>query len=181
MARRTRYVVSGHPFHVTNRGVERRRLFFDDPDYGQFLGLLARGRRKFAIRMLGLCLMPNHFHLVIQPEEEGALSAYLHWVQGIYSRELRERTQTVGHGHVFQQRFWSGPIEDGFHLLNVLRYVEANPVKGELVAKAEDWPWGSLAFRHSRDSDFLDVLPIRLPSNWSEWVNAVPDDDTSCD
>jgi putative transposase len=176
MPRRSRYVVSGQPFHITNRGVERRRLFFEDADYKEFLGLLSRGRQKFAIRLFGLCLMPNHFHLVIQQEYEAAISAYLHWVQGIYSRELRERTQTVGYGHVFQQRFWSGVIQDSFHLLNVMRYVEANPVEGKLVAHAQDWPWGSLALRESCDPLTLDVLPIRLPPDWTEWVNAEPDD-----
>ena len=174
MARRRRYVVSGYPFHVTNRGVERRRLFFEDADYEEFLGLLSRGRRKFAIRLFRLCLMPNHFHLVVQQEDEAALSAYLHWVQGIYSRELRERTQTVGSGHVFQQRFWSGPILDSFHLLNVMRYVEANPIEAKLVAHAQDWRWSSLALRASCEKLTMDELPIRLPPDWTERLTPSP-------
>ena len=176
MPRRRRFVMSGHPFHVTNRGVERRQLFFEETQYEDFLWLLRSGKDRYEVSILGLCLMPNHFHLVAQPRAEGALSAYLHWVQGIYSRDLRERTGTCGYGHVFQQRFWSGPIADGWHLLNVLRYVEANPVAGQLVKHAQDWPWGSLALRQSRTSTLLDPLPIGLPLNWADWVNAAPEE-----
>jgi putative transposase len=124
--------------------------------------------------------MPNHFHLVAQPRQHGALSAYLHWVQGIYSSDLRERTKTRGDGHVFQQRFWSGPIVDPWHLLNVLRYVEANPVAARLVKHAQDWPWSSLALRQSVTANLLDPLPLGLPRNWTDLVNAAPDE-PACD
>lgn len=180
MPRRRRYVVSGYPFHVTNRGVERRRLFFEEAQYQDFLLLLRLGKERHEVSILGLCLMPNHFHLVAQPRQNGALSAYLHWVQGLYSRDLRDRTQTRGYGHVFQQRFWSGPITDAWHLMNVLRYVEANPVAAQLVKHAQDWPWSSLALRQSATASLLDPLPIGLPPNWTEMVNAAPDE-PACD
>lgn len=180
MPRRRRYVASGHPLHVTNRGVERRRLFFEEAHYRDFLMLLRLGKERHEVSILGLCLMPNHFHLVAQPRHDGALSTYLHWVQGIYSRDLRDRTGTRGDGHVFQQRFWSEPIADTWHLLNVLRYVEANPVAAHLVQHAQDWPWSSLALRQSMTSNLLDPLPIGLPLNWTELVNAAPDE-PACD
>jgi putative transposase len=172
--------VCGYPFHLTNRGVERRRLFMNDSQYEDFLRLLRLGKQRHEVSILGLCLMPNHFHLVAQQGKHGALSAYLHWVQGIYSRDLRERTDTRGYGHVFQQRFWSGPITDEWHLLNVLRYVEANPMAGELVTQAQDWPWSSLALRRRGSGSCLDPLPIGLPPNWVEWVNTPPEE-AECD
>ena len=177
MPRRRRYIVTGHAFHVTNRGVNRRRLFFTREDYFEFLRLTAVGKRRYPVSLFGFCLMPNHFHLVARPDAEGALSAYLHWIQGNYSRDLRAHSHTVGNGHVFQQRFWSGPIEDGMHLLSVLRYVEANPVTGNLVSRAEDWPWGSLRLRRGPWTPLLDPLPITLPRNWSDWVNTPSDPD----
>lgn len=172
MPRRRRNVIAGHPYHVSNRGVERRRLFFKDAQYNAFLGLLERGKERFAVDVWGLCLMPNHFHLVARATERNALSSFLHWVQGIYSRDLRAWTKTRGYGHVFQQRFWSGPIEDERHLLAILRYVEANPVAEKLVTRAEDWPWTSLALRRSFRFQVLDPLPIRLPDDWSKRVNS---------
>ena len=174
MPRQRRYVVTGETFHVTNRGVDRRRIFFKNAQYAAFLRLAAAGKRRFGVSVFGYCLMPNHFHLLLRPDSEGALSAYLHWVQGNYARDLRAESNTLGQGHVFQQRFWSGPIEDGLHLLNVLRYVEANPVAGGMVERAEDWRWGSLRQRQSRPRVLLDRLPIELPGNWSTWVNTPP-------
>jgi REP-associated tyrosine transposase len=83
--------------------------------------------------------MPNHYHAIMRPTRAGALSAYLHWVQGCYACELRASTQTKGHGHVFQQRFWSGPIFDERHFLTAMRYVEGNPVAAQLVTQADAW------------------------------------------
>ena len=175
MPRQRRIIAAGYPFHVTNRGVERRRLFLEEAQYGSFLGLLETGKERFEVEVWGLCLMPNHFHLVARTTQRDALSAYLHWVQGIHARDLRTWTKTRGYGHVFQQRFWSGLIEDGSHLLNVLRYVEANPVTAKLVKQAEDWPWTSLALRRSSRFQLLDPLPIALPSDWSARVNSPPE------
>jgi putative transposase len=171
MPRHRRYLITGYPFHLTNRGVERRRLFFDDADYDGFLRLAIAGKGRFSVSVFGICLMPNHFHLVARPDADGALSAYLQWVQGNYARDLRAHSHTVGHGHVFQQRFWSGPITDEMHLINVLRYVEANPVTASLVDRAENWRWGSLRLRSGQPSALLDPLPVALPAHWLECVN----------
>ena len=77
-------------------------------------------------------------------------------------------------GHVFQQRFWSGAIEDQPHFLAVLRYIEANPVAGSLVRAAESWPWSSLALRENAESELLETLPLTLPAAWSVLVNDQP-------
>jgi putative transposase len=167
-------VATGYTFHATNRGVERRTLFRRDAEYRSFLSLLHRGKERFAVSVFGLCLMPNHFHLVIRPNEERALSAYLHWVQGCYSCQLRISTHTRGHGHVFQQRFWTGPIHDHAHFLSALRYVEANPVAAKLVERAEHWPWSSLVLRRSSGDHLLDPLPVPLPPRWTDYVNEEP-------
>ena len=76
MPRRRRFMMSGYPFHVTNRGVERRRLFFNESQYNDFLRLLRWGKERYEVSVLGVCLMPNHFHLIAQQQVDGALSAY---------------------------------------------------------------------------------------------------------
>jgi putative transposase len=170
MPRRPRYAPAGGVFHVTNRGVERRRLFYKADDYQAFLRLLATGRERYAVSLFAVCLMPNHFHLVVQADFDRELSAYLQWVQGCYACDLRANTGTVGHGHVFQQRFWSDVITDELHFLNVVRYIERNPIESSLVARAESWQWSSLFVRRGEDS-WLNPLPVRLPSNWLDLVN----------
>jgi putative transposase len=130
--------------------------------------LLVRGRRRYAVKIYGVCPMPNHVHAVIRPESEGALSAYVQWVLSGYSRHLRQLTDTLGAGHVFKRPFWSDGIDDSQHFLTVLRYIEANPVQAKLVSKAEDWPWSSLVLR--KTLGILDPLPVTLPETWNELV-----------
>jgi putative transposase len=158
---------------VINRGNERRCIFREDTDYERFLHLLASAKSRYPVRVYGVCLMPNHFHALIQPTCEGALSAYLQWVLGRYACDLRSLTGTTGLGHVFQRRFWSDPILDERHFLSVLRYIEANPVRARLVERAESWPWGSLALRDVTPQPVLDPLLIALPLEWTALVNRV--------
>ncbi len=171
MPRPRRITAPGLTFHVVNRGNDKRQLFFQNADYERFLGLLEQGKERTPIKVYGVCVMPNHFHAMLRPEIAGALSAYLQWVTGSYACDLRLNTQTRGHGHVFQQRFWSRSIVDDMHFLTVLRYVEANALKAGLVRRAEDWKWGSLHWRCDGGSPLLDEPLIVLPDDWVSLVN----------
>jgi putative transposase len=115
--------------------------------------------------------MPNHFHAVIEPETDDALSEYLHWVTGTYATAFREKTRTRGLGHVFQQRFWSCPLDGVDQFFTVLRYVEANARRAHLIDRAEAWRWGSLCSRWEGDGSILDATPYDLPDNWATVVN----------
>jgi REP-associated tyrosine transposase len=166
MARKRRCAVTGHPHHVVNRGNDRRRLFFSDADYDRFLRLMVAGKSRYPVKVYGVAIMPNHFHAMVVPERDAALSGYLQWVAGSYAADLRARTNTSGHGHVFQRRFWSDPILEDRHFLSVLRYIEANPREGQLVTRCEEWPWSSAALRLRPEHPLLDPLPIALPRDW---------------
>ena len=86
---------------------------------------------------------------------------------------FRESTGTVGLGHVYQRRFWSRPVTQESDYLAALRYVEANPVRAQLVPRAEDWHWGSLWERLTAKRELLALSPVVLPPRWREFVNAV--------
>ena len=77
---------------------------------------------------------------------------------------------------MWQGRFKAFPIEDDAHLLSVMRYVERNPLRAELVEQAEQWPWGSLHRRTQGDAEAQALLaepPIALGQGWTEHVNQV--------
>jgi putative transposase len=78
-------------------------------------------------------------------------------------------------GHVGQGRFRAFPIQKDEHLLTVLRYIERNPVRAELVERAQDWPWSSAAAA-SAAGPALDPAPVALPRNWLEYVNQTQTD-----
>ena len=171
MPRRNRFAPPDFAHHVVNRGNDRRIVFRQEFDYTAFMDLMRDGLAEAPVRIYGYCLMPNHFHLLAQPEKDGALSAYMEWVTGRYACTFRQQTDTVGYGHVFKCRFWSFPTYDQDTFIDVLRYVEANPLRARLVARAEDWVWGSLADRATLHRGVLSPLPFALPANWVECVN----------
>ena len=73
---------------------------------------------------------------------------------------------------MWQGRFKAFPIQHDAHLLQVMRYVERNALRANLVNRAEDWRWGSLAWRYNGHSvSFLVVPPVPLPDDWLDRVN----------
>ena len=85
----------------------------------------------------------------------------------------RRLSDTVGHGHIYQGRYHSSLVETDLRFVRTIRYVEANPVRSGLVARAELWHWSSLSER-LRSLQTLDAGPFELPADeeWLALVNA---------
>lgn len=164
MPRIPRGQVGGYAYHILNRGNGSGTVFHKDGDFLAFLDLLVTAKRKFPVKVFCLCLMSNHFHLVVQPESEATLSPFMQW--WLTSHVRRYHQHYGSHGHVWQGRFKSFPIQQDGHLLTVLRYVLRNPVRAGLVEHAIHWPWSSL-----RLPELSDPLPIETPIDWLEWID----------
>lgn len=139
-------------------------VFHKAGDYRAFLDLLTAAKSKFPIQVFGVCLMPNHFHLIVQPATEAALSPFMQWWMTSHVRRYHQHYRS--HGHVWQGRFKSFPIQDDGHLLTALRYVLRNPVRAGLVEHAIDWAWSSLRF-----PSLSDPLPVDTPPEWVQWID----------
>lgn len=94
------------------------------------------------MRLIAHCVMPNHFHLVLWPSDDGDLSVWMQWLLTAHVHGYRKRYR--GSGHVWQGSFKAFPIEHDDHLRTVIRYIEGNPLRANLVERAEQWPWSSL-------------------------------------
>jgi putative transposase len=172
MPRTLRASAANSCYHVPNRGNRRERVFHDDGDYAALVAAIAEASLRIPMRVLAFCLMPNHFHLVLWPEGDGDLSR-MHWLMTAHVRRYL-RVHRSG-GHVWQGRFRAFPIEVDGHLLTVLRYVERNPLRDDLVGRAEDWPWLSLhPAPNGALAPMLDPGPesARRGADWAEGVNA---------
>ncbi len=162
----------GVPFHVLNRGVRRLALFEESTDYRSFIACAAWALHRAPVRLLAYCLMPNHFHLVIQPVEDGQISTFMKLLEGTHSKRWHANRQTTGTGAVYQGRFKAFPIQSDRHFYAVCRYVERNALRAGLVSRAEDWPWGSLAQRCQKLHGLpLAEWPIMQPADWVSLVN----------
>jgi putative transposase len=114
--------------------------------------------------------MPNHLHLVVQPRAEADLGRWMHWVFTSHVRWYHAKHESLG--HVWQGRYKAFAAQDDHHLLTVMRYVERNALRANLVERAEDWRWGSLNWRSARHAPLqLTECPISLPSYWRHLVN----------
>jgi putative transposase len=115
--------------------------------------------------------MPNHFHLVVQPENDDDLSRFMHWALNMHVRRYHKHYQRSG--HLWQGRFKAFPIQEDEHLLTVLRYVERNAVRADLMQRAELWAWCSARYwqKDQERPSYLALDPVPRPRNWLAWVN----------
>jgi REP-associated tyrosine transposase len=127
-------------YHVFSRGNYKRAIFLDRHHYTKHLSLLARVTRRRRWIVLDWCLMPNHFHLLIQLEA-GGLSDGMRELNGCFSRWSNLQTGRTGTGHLVKNRFGCVDVIREGHLWNVLSYIPLNPVRAELVDRPEDWNW----------------------------------------
>ncbi len=125
-------------YHVTARGVARTAIVRDDDDARLFLALLARETRRERWDCHAFCLMPNHYHAILDADLE-RLSRGFHRLNGTYAQTFNERYTRSG--HLFGDRFAAFVIRDEEHLRNATEYVLANPVRAGLCEDAEDWRW----------------------------------------
>jgi putative transposase len=172
MPRRGLRHTADHVLHVLNRAVRRDRLFHSDADYAAFEQVLAEALTRIPTRLLAFCVMPNHWHLVVWPTAD-EIPRFMHWLTATHTRRWHIAHDSRGTGHVYQNRYHALPVQTDTHLIRVLRYVERNPLRAELVERAESWRWGSLWHRaHNRTDVPLSEWPLPEPADWVSLVNA---------
>ena len=156
MSRPLRLHAPGLLHHVFARGNEKACIFLDDQDYDSFLELLGGSLRRFGVRCVAYCLLWNHYHLLLVPNEH-RISRLLQQLNSAYCQRFNRRHHRVG--HVLQGRFGCRIVEDGAYARTVLRYLALNPVATARAAKPEDWPWSSyrVALGLAERPDFLSL------------------------
>ena len=186
MPRPLRPVDKGLVYHVINRGNNRQNVFGKGGDYEAFLNSIRDLKQRRPFELYGYCLMTNHIHLLIKPLDT-TISRVMQSL--LVSHTQRYHRHYKSGGHVWQGRFKSPVIQEDGHLLTVLRYIEANPVKAGMVDRAEDYAWSSFAAHGMGEpNDLLDSPPpyermgddtdakTRL-RKWCSYVHRHPDED----
>jgi len=174
MPRIARIAPGGLIYHVLNRANGRLTLFRKEDDYLAFHKVVLEAHRRVPIRILDWCIMSNHWHLVLWPRKDGELTAFLRWLTQTHAQRWKAAHAAIGHGHLYQGRFKSFPIQQDEHLLTVLRYVQRNPLRAGLVKSAVQWKWGSAHVRQEPGHDLRELLsdgPVDRPKHWRQWVD----------
>ena len=176
MPRRPRHAPGGFVYHALNRATARLTLFRKTADYDAFLGLMEEALTQNPTRILAFCLMPTHWHFVLWPQADNELTAFLRWLTLTHAVRWHTHYHSLGSGHLYQGRFKSFPVSSDEHFYTVVRYVERNPLRANLVSRAEQWRWSSLGLWHwdaDRAGRLLAPWPVPVPEEWGNHVNEV--------
>ena len=140
VARKKRSLLPDGIYHAGTRGVDRCTVYVDDDDRRGFLALLGSVVDDYDWHVHTLCLMTNHYHLVVETEQ-WLLSLGMQRLNGRYAENFNLKFKRTG--HLWGDRFWVRLVHDEEHLADVCAYVVNNPVRAGLVARAADWPWSA--------------------------------------
>lgn len=134
---RNAFPSSGY-FHITTRGVERRPVYLDRDDRLTFLAQLWRAVDRYDWNVYALCLMTNHYHLVVEGMRD-SISRGLQRVNGVYAESFNGKYRRSG--HLWGDRFALWQVRDEEHLYAACAYVFQNPVRAGVCATTADWEW----------------------------------------
>lgn len=159
------------PHHVIQRGNRRQQTFFNDEDYQSYLNLMSEWCAKYQVDSWAYCLMPNHVHLILVPQNKEGLNLAVGEAHRRYTRRINFREGW--RGHLWQGRF-SSFIMDEKYLFACTRYIELNPVRAGLVKRPEEWPWSSAAAHIKGRNDILvaaEPLLELVQKPWKDFLS----------
>lgn len=180
MPRQARVAIGDEIYHVINRSNGMVKIFHNDSDYQHFESLLLEAKELTNMRILAYCIMPNHWHLILHPRNDSDLSEFMRWLTTTHVRQVRTKTNSIGHGHLYQGAYKSFIVETEKYLLQLIRYIEQNPLRAKMVKEAQDWRWSSLYTREKgkdNQKKILDSLLVDLPVNYIKSVNEIYNED----
>ena len=169
-------IVTGHIYHIFNRGVNRGNIFFEDQDYKRFIRVATHyltnnstyshtisdpvsapvsESRVQRVLVQGYCLMPNHFHFLIKQLMDGGITWYMQHLANSYSHYIHLKYKRTG--PLFDGRFKNILVETDEQLVHVSRYIHLNPIVSNLVSSLESYPWSSyLKYIDVKYDDLVD-------------------------
>ncbi len=127
-------------YHVMNRGRRAEAIFTGKDDYTRFINLLKEAAELWNLRIASYCLMPNHYHLLVQTPDAN-ISRCMRHINGVYTQRFNRRHGCDG--QLFRGRYKSILIDADSFLLQLVRYIHRNPLRAGLTDKLERYAWSS--------------------------------------
>ncbi|PIU41760.1 MAG: hypothetical protein COS99_03830 [Candidatus Omnitrophica bacterium CG07_land_8_20_14_0_80_42_15] len=132
-------------YHIITRGNQRQLVFKDLKDYQEYLDRLRKYKKKYDFLLYGYCLMPNHVHMVGEITPASNLSAFMRALLRSYTAYFNRKYKKEG--HLWQGRFKSKIIIKDRYLFDCINYIEANPIKANMVNNIHEYKWSSYSER----------------------------------
>ena len=129
--------LAGHYYHIYNRGCNREDIFANTGNYAFLLRRAKSYLTDYALSVIAYCLMPNHYHFLLRPDEDGTLSRFIQRLFNSYTQAFNR--QQGRSGTLFEGRAKSVLVDTEEYALHLCRYIHLNPVKAGLVVHPEEW------------------------------------------
>lgn len=144
MARPKRIDIPFCLFHVFSRTNSGDRAFLDQKDHGRFLEYLEKYATLFTFRVHAWCMMPTHFHILLESTNRPAISELMRRLLTAYTVYFNRRHGR--HGHLFQGRFKSLVVDKANYLLALSWYIHRNPDTAIPKVNPETYAGSSLRY-----------------------------------
>ena len=158
MARPLRIEYPNAFYHVMNRGLNRQDIYGSNEDYRIFLETLKDSAKLFNVRIISYCLMPNHYHLLIQTPK-GNLSRAMRHLNGVYTQRFNRLHKKDG--PLFRGRYKAILIQEDEYLKHLIRYIHLNPVHAKLTQDPVKFQWSGHA-KYLKAKDEAPWLFVKL-------------------
>lgn len=144
MPRQARIIISNLPHHILNRSNNKEIIFSEEEDYKFFLRQVKKYKEKFEVKIYHYCIMPNHYHFLLEPPSPESLAKFMHALMLVYAQYIKRKDGRIG--HIWQERYKSSVIEKEDYLIQCAYYIEDNPRRAGIVKDLKDWFWSSYQF-----------------------------------
>ena len=158
MKGRQRIFKVGALHHIYQRAIDGYLIFYDKRDFLVLFTLICTTARKYNIKVLGICLMLDHIHLLVRAPSRTDLSAFVRDYTCRFSRKRNTRYHRKG--DYFRHRFGSAPKVDEKKARTAIAYLYNNPVEKKMCGKAEEFQWNFLDYAHN-SHPFSEPLKLR--------------------
>ncbi len=145
--RKPRRLVDGARYHVVARANRKEFILESDKIKDMFLSVVNQAKHRFRFSIDTLCIMDNHFHLLLWPDENESLSRIMQWILSVFA--IRFNRMFGLHGHVWYDRFKSAVVGTLRQFQHAYSYITENPVRAGIVTRARDYRYGAMGVRRS--------------------------------
>lgn len=176
MPRQARLVWPGKLHHVTQRGNYRQNIFYEDQDRIIYLKYIDENAKKYGVKIYAFCLMDNHVHFIVKPDENDSLARAFRVTHQKYSLYINKRLNE--YGHRWQSRYYSCVLM-GSHIAKAIRYVENNPVRARMVEMPWNYPWSSARAHLGKEYKIITLANIRehiATASWKKYLTIGEDE-----
>ena len=141
MPRKPRFFLPDIPVHIVHRGRSRDPVFFENQDYATYAYWLNEAAKRYSVAVHAFVFMTNHIHLLVTPPAATSVSSFMQYIGRRYVSYMNHKYGKSG--SIWEGRYKASLVQSEGYLLNVMRYIELNPVRAGMVKSPAHYRWSS--------------------------------------